>query len=63
MKKKERIISAIELKSVDRIPTSYRGTKHINIELYDYFGLSDYNNSLVNNYKEFLKKIGADIWS
>ncbi len=63
MKKKERIISAIKLKSVDRIPTSYRGTKPINIELYNYFGLSDYNNSLVNNYKEFLKKIGADIWS
>ena len=63
MEIKERIIAAIELKSVDRIPTSYRGTKHINIKLYDHFGFNDYDNSLVENYKEFLKGLGADIWS
>ena len=63
MKKRERIISAIKLKGVDKIPSSFRGTKHINIMLYKYFGYKNYEDRLLENYKGLLENIGADIWS
>ena len=63
MKKRERIISAIKLKAVDKIPSTYRGTKHVNIMLYKYFGYKNYEDCLLENYKELLENIGADIWS
>ncbi len=59
---KERIKNAVNFKSVDRIPTAYRGIPYLSKSLMKYFGYKD-NGNLMHEYKGFLKKLGADIWS
>lgn len=60
--KKERVIAAINHKEVDKIPTTYRGTKYISEALMKYFKIEDPMN-LTKNYKKLLKKMGADFWA
>lgn len=62
MDKKERLKAAINLKKVDRIPTSYRGSDYISKKLMKYFGLNNPDN-LEGNYKKLLSMLGADFWS
>ena len=64
MNLKERFISSIKMKPVDRIPTSYRGVHSLTESLMKYFDInieeSPYD---PKNRNIFLKKLGADIWS
>ena len=62
MNKKERVLAAINFKGVDKIPTTYRGTKYISESLMKYFKIEDPTN-LSKNYKNLLERIGADFWS
>jgi len=62
MNKKERVITAINHKEVDRIPTAYRGAKYVSEALMKYYKIEDPKN-LTKNYKKLLKKLGADFWS
>jgi hypothetical protein len=61
MNKKERVLAAVHFKGVDRVPTSYRGLKHVSESLLRYFGFEEYT-LFSKNYIEFLKKLGADFW-
>ena len=40
--KKERVIAAINHKEVDKIPTTYRGTKYISEALMKYFKIEEF---------------------
>ena len=62
MNKKERAISAIKFKGVDRIPTAYRGIDYLSRSLMKYLGFNNYSN-IEKQYKVFLKELGADFWS
>lgn len=62
MNKKERVLAAINFKEVDKIPVTYRGLKYVSESLLKYFGFKD-NKIFSKNYKQFLKKLGADFWS
>ena len=62
MNKKERVLAAISLKEVDKIPTTYRASKCLSESLMKYFKIEDHTN-FEKNYKELLSKIGADFWS
>ena len=64
MNKRDRIISSIKLRPVDRIPTSYRGVNCLSESLMKYFNIkgegSFYNEE---NRKALLEKLGTDLWS
>ncbi len=62
MQKKERLISAIKLKSVDRIPATFRASDLTARKTMEYFNLKD-PDDFGSNYKELLKRLGADFWS
>ena len=62
MNKKERVYAAIDFKTVDRIPTIYRGLPFLTEKLMIFFGIRDYKN-FEKNYKILLEKIGADFFA
>jgi uroporphyrinogen decarboxylase len=62
MNRKERVLSAINFKGVDRIPTTFRGVDVFSVSLMKSFNMDDIDD-IAGNYKSFLKKIGADFWS
>lgn len=62
MNKKERVISAIQFKQVDRIPTSYRASEHLTRKLFDHFGMTNAKN-IGEHYKSFLERLGSDYWA
>ena len=62
MNKKERVLGAISLKSVDKIPTSYRGLKNVTRSLLKYFGIKD-TDEFINIKNELLGALGADYWA
>ena len=62
MEIKERIFNAIKLEPADRIPMTYRGADLLTMKLMNYFNFKNQKDFIVNR-KEFIKKIGADIWS
>jgi len=62
MNKKERVLAAINLKEVDKIPTSYRASNYLSENLMKYFKIED-PSDFGKNYKRLLNEIGADFWS
>jgi hypothetical protein len=62
MNKKERTLRAINLKTVDKIPTSYRGLKNVTKNLLKYFNIKD-TDEFINIKDDLLKKLGADYWA
>lgn|GEM_PF-584268 len=62
MKIKERVIAAINLKTVDKIPTSFRASNYLSESLMRYFGIEQ-PEDFGKNYKTLLGKMGADFWS
>lgn len=62
MKKKERILAAINFKTVDKIPTSFRASNYLSESLMRYFKI-ELPDNFGKNYKMLLNKIGADFWS
>ena len=65
MNKKERVLAAINFKTVDRIPTMFRSISYISISLMKKFGIGRRNDPdlLVNNFKLFKKELNVDFWS
>ncbi|MHB1376639.1 MAG: uroporphyrinogen decarboxylase family protein [Candidatus Humimicrobiaceae bacterium] len=65
MTKKERALAAMKFKTVDRIPTMYRGVMPFSKRLMDYLKIGDPNDPILlpRNHKKLLKKIGADLWT
>ena len=64
MNKRERIISSIKLKTVDTIPTSYRGVECLSKSLMKYFNIK--GEGFLNNEENrdiLLERLGADVWS
>ena len=59
---KERIFNAVMLKEVDRIPMTYRGTDLLTKKIMNHFNFSNPDDFTANR-KEFIIKIGADMWS
>jgi len=62
MNKKERIIAAIQFKTVDRIPTTFRANYFVADKLMKYFNIKPPIN-IGKDYKKLLSKIKADFWS
>jgi uroporphyrinogen decarboxylase len=62
MTKKERALAAIKFKSVDKIPSAYRGLSNLSIRLNKHFGFEEPEN-LVKNYKKLIEAIGADFYA
>ena len=62
MNKKERVLRAINLKSVDKIPTSYRGLKNVTKSLLRNFGIKD-TDEFIEIKDEFLADLGTDYWA
>ena len=62
MTKKDRVISTINFKTVDKIPTHYRGIPFLTENLMKYYKIQDYE-SFEKNYKLLLKRMGADFFS
>ena len=62
MTKKERAFAAIRLKTVDKIPSSYRGLSNLSTRLNKHFGFEEPEN-LVKNYKRLIEAIGADFYA
>lgn len=62
MTKKERMFAAIQRKQVDRIPTTFRASKYLTIQLMKHFGFENPEN-FGKNRKAFLKKLKADFWA
>lgn len=63
MNKRERILNAINLKPVDRLPKTYRASDYISNILIKYFKIDKENYNEIQIYKELIKKIGADFYS
>ena len=65
MNKKERVLAAINFKTVDRIPTMFRSISYISISLMKKFGIGRRNDPdlLVNNFELFKKELNVDFWS
>lgn len=59
---KERILRAIQRKSVDRIPTTLRASKYLSESILKHFGVENSPNLAVNH-RVMLQKTGADFWS
>ncbi len=62
MNKKERIIAAIELKDVDRIPSTFRASDCLAKKLMDHFAISD-PQDFGKNHAQLLQHLKADYWS
>jgi uroporphyrinogen decarboxylase len=62
MTKKERVIAAIQRKSVDRIPTTFRASKYLTTTLMKHFLFKD-PADFSGNREKFLELLGADYWS
>ena len=62
MTKKERALAAIKFKTVDKIPSSYRGLPNLSVRLNRRFGFDEPEN-LVKNYNKLINAIGADFYS
>ena len=62
MTKKERALAAIKLRSVDKIPSSYRGLLNLSVKLNRYFGFPEPEN-LTGNYKNLINALGADFYA
>ncbi|MBM3705318.1 MAG: hypothetical protein FJW66_02225 [Actinobacteria bacterium] len=62
LENKERIFNAIKFKTVDRIPITFRATEITAIKLMKYFGFQN-PADFIGNRKEFIKQLGADMWS
>jgi hypothetical protein len=65
MNKKERYLAAIKFKTVDRIPTMYRGVIPFSKRLMNYLGIGNTDDPilLLRHYKELLDATGADFWT
>jgi len=62
MTKRERVLSAIQHKEVDRVALTFRASKFLTTMLMKHFGFGD-PADFAGNREEFLQKIGADFWS
>lgn len=62
MTKKERILAAVQRKTVDRIPTTFRASKYLTLTMMKYFSIKD-PAEFAKNRKKFLELLGADFWS
>ena len=62
MTKKERALSAIRLKSVDKIPSSYRGLPNLSVKLNRHFGFEEPEN-IISNYKNLINVLGTDFYA
>lgn len=62
LKNKERIFNAIKFRPVDRIPMTFRGTESATLKLMNFLNFEK-PEDFIGNRKEFIKKIGADMWS
>jgi uroporphyrinogen decarboxylase len=62
MTKRDRLLSAVERKEVDRIPLTFRGSKMLTTLLMKHFGFEN-PNDFAGNREEFLKRLGADFWA
>lgn len=62
MNKKERVLAAIQFKSVDRIPTTFRANNYLADRLMEHFNIEAPIN-LGQDYKKLLNRLGADFWS
>jgi hypothetical protein len=62
MTKKERALAAIKFKTVDKIPSSYRGLPNLSVRLNRYFGFEEPDN-LLKNYKNLINALGADFYA
>lgn len=65
MTKKERLLNAIQLKTVDKIPLMYRGIPCFTKSLMKYFNIGDQSDPdiIIKNYKNLLSKLNADYWT
>jgi uroporphyrinogen decarboxylase len=62
MNKKERVFRAIQLKPVDRIPTTFRASNFLSESLMNHFSIEEPNN-FAKNHRAFLDQLKADFWS
>ncbi len=62
MNKKERLIAAVNLKSVDRIPCTFRANDLTARKLMSFFKIKNADD-FAKSYKQLLQKLGADFWS
>jgi hypothetical protein len=62
MTKKERAFAAIKFKTVDKIPSSYRGLPNLSVRLNRHFGFGEPEN-LLKNYKRLINALGADFYA
>ena len=62
MTKRERVLSAVQHKEVDRIALTFRASKYLTIMLMKHFGFKD-PDDFAGNRERFLHNIGADFWS
>ncbi len=62
MTKKERALAAIKFKTVDKIPSSYRGLPNLSVRLNKHFGFDEPEN-IIKNYKKLIDALGADFYS
>lgn len=62
MNSKTRIFNSIRLNAVDRIPMTYRGNDKVTLKLMRHFGFEN-PADFIGNCKDFLKMLGADMWS
>jgi len=62
MTRRERVLSAIQRKEVDRIPLTFRASKYLTISLMKHFGF-DHPEDFAGNRESFLRSVGADFWS
>ena len=68
MNKKERVLAAINFKSIDRIPSAYRAIDVLTESIIKYFKIEGFDTvedfgAIKRNREMFLEKIGADFWS
>lgn len=65
MNTKERVVSSIKFKSVDKIPTMYRAINFLSRKLFKHFniGMQDAPGLFVKNYKKLMEALGIDLWS
>jgi uroporphyrinogen decarboxylase len=62
MTNRERILAAIQRKTVDRIPLTFRASKYLTTELMEHFGFEE-PGDFAGNRTEFLHRLGADFWA
>lgn len=62
MTRKQRLLAAVQRRGVDRIPTTFRASKHLTVSLMRHLGMEEPVN-FARHRKEFLDALGADFWS